>query len=1044
MRKLVFNLAFLAMVISSYAQEKAFSLQNQPDKRIEINRQFTLPGLIEPFTDPDPISGLVISGDITLNADSSLVRVILVDDQYNEYLVYEIYPLIADSRNFLINEIGEETTILNNVVPSGIRIEMIDATFHLTEMVTSRAVPFARAMDSKLQQEQSNAKILKINRNLEERNIPWIAGETSISQLSYQEKKALFGGTLPNLHGFEYYTGGIFVMPGALEDESEIDYNAVTAGLGDSPYVKEFSWTDCHGQNWVTPVKNQGSCGSCWAFAAAGATELMANLYYNQRLNLDLSEQQIVSCANAGSCSGGYVPRALDYIRTTGVVNEDCFPYTASNGICSNICQNPTERIRIASYQNYLEISDNNLRKLILEGAMALGIIPWRHAITLVGYKTLNAGDKVYIKSSEASRWVIIDQNSALIGQTAWLIKNSWGSWWGDNGYAYIVTNLTDIWPHHTCKLIGPVNSMNRGSSDIACTDNDGDGYYSWGIGPKPLYCPPCPDEPDGDDSNACMGPRDVYGNLQSLSTPQPNAENVTVFSGQAVPNLMAIGSNIRWYSDYELSNLVYSGNSFPSGHTSVGIYTYYVTQTLSDCESVTLPVYLSILESISPPEVENEDVCQGKPGMLQASGESIRWYGDPQLNSLLYEGNDYIPSLVEPGSYKFYVTQTIEGIESPYSLAEYFIIEAPQPVYVDDKTFCSDSGLFMYAEGSEITWYSGNFGSELYDERNQRTYRTVNIGQQVWMAENLDIGISIAGSEMQQNNGIIERYHYNNDPAYGSSHGGLYQWEEMMAYTTEIGAQGICPAGWHIPSHEEWQTMEMALGMDEEEATSLGLRGTNEGAMLKEGGSSGFESLFGGKRNVDAYFESMDYYATYWTSDGYTRTLSNLFDQVYASRGDDIKDGYSVRCVLDDSAYVSYGRKLDVSDYTPGDYTFYVTNTYVGCVSLPDTATLSLRETPAPPVVSDVEVCVMEEGPILHAPGENVKWYHPISNVSFEDERNGKVYNTLSFGKQVWMAENLDFGIMIDGSLEQSDNQLAEKYYYNNDPPLSFLPSMH
>ena len=162
MRKLVFNWAFLAMVISSYAQGKAFSLQNQPDQRIEINRQFTLPAQIDPFTDTDPISGLVISGDITLNADSSLVRVILIDKQYNEYLVYEIYPLIADSRNFLINEIGEETTILNNVVPSGIGIEMIDASFHLTEIVSSRAVPFARAMDSNLQQERSNAKILNI------------------------------------------------------------------------------------------------------------------------------------------------------------------------------------------------------------------------------------------------------------------------------------------------------------------------------------------------------------------------------------------------------------------------------------------------------------------------------------------------------------------------------------------------------------------------------------------------------------------------------------------------------------------------------------------------------------------------------------------------------------------------------------------------------------------------------------------------------------------------------------------------------------------
>ncbi len=1040
MKKLVLNLAVMVMVLSSYAQENVFSLQNQADQRIRITQQFTLPAQIEPFTNPDPISGLVISGNIILNADSSLVRVILMDKQYNEYLVYEVYTLLADSWTFSISERGEETTMLNNVEPSLLKIELIDASFQLTEIVTSKTDPGARAMSANRQQEQSRAKITKINQKLEEGNIPWIAGETSISLLSYQEKKAYFGGSLPNLNGFEYYTGGIFVMPGALEDESEINTSAVSSGAGDSPYVKEFSWTDCHGQNWVTPVKNQGACGSCWAFAAVGATELLVNLYYNQSLNLDLSEQQIVSCANAGSCSGGYVPAALQYIRSAGVVEENCFPYSATNGVCSNMCLNPDERIKIGSYQNYLERTDNNLKKLILEGAMAIGIIPWRHAITLVGYKTLNAGDRVYIKSSETSRWVTIDNNSSLIGQTAWLIKNSWGSWWGDNGYAYIVTNLTDIWPHHTCKLFGPVTSMNYGTSDIACTDMDGDGYYTWGIGPKPAHCPPCPDEPDGDDSNACVGPRDIYGHLQSFSTPQPTAENVTVFSGQTVPDLTAIGNDIKWYRDYDLSIQVYAGNSFPSGHTSVGIYTYYVTQTLSDCESVALPVYLSILKSISPPEVENEQVCQGKPGLLHASGENIKWYSDPQLNIRLYEGNDFTPPDTEPGSYKFYVTQTIEGIESPYSLAEFFIIQAPLPVYVDDKTFCTDSGLFMYAEGNIITWYSGNVSNELYDERNGRTYQTVNIGRQVWMAENLDMGTEIPGSQMQLNNDLIEKYQYNDDADLGSSYGGLYQWEELMAYSTEIGSQGICPAGWHIPSHEEWQKMEIALGMSEEEAARLGLRGTIEGALLKQGASSGFESLFGGKRNTDGYFESMDYYATYWTSDGYTRTLSNLFDQIYASKGDEPENGFSVRCILDDSAFVSHGRKLDVSSFTPGDYTFYVTNTYSGCVSLPDTARLHLRETPEPPVVSDFELCAMEDAPILLAEGENVKWYHDIPEGIYEDDRNDKAYNMLRYGKDVWMGENLDIGTMINGSMDQTENQIIEKYYYNNDPSLGAI----
>ncbi len=71
--------------------------------------------------------------------------------------------------------------------------------------------------------------------------------------------------------------------------------------------------------------------------------------------------------------------------------------------------------------------------------------------------------------------------------------------------------------------------------------------------------------------------------------------------------------------------------------------------------------------------------------------------------------------------------------------------------------------------------------------------------------------------------------------------------------------------------------------------------------------------------------------------------------------------------------------------------------------------------------MVSDVEVCTMEETPVLIASGENVKWYHAMPESPFVDERNGKEYNTLRFGRDVWMAENLDIGTMINGSMDQT-----------------------
>lgn len=1040
MKKLLLSLVLIALIIDTYSQENEFSLQNQADQKIRIIKSFIESSLLEPFIDADPISGLVISGDITLNSDSSLVRIILIDDHYNEYLVFESYTLITDSWSSSIDQIGEETTLLNYVVPTTIRIEIIDASIFLKEIITSKADTKKSVSEiGDLRQQQMQTRINKINENLKKRNIPWIAGETSISQMTYEEKKAYFGEDLPNLYGFEYYTGGIFVMPGVLDAEDETDYNSVSTDLGDSPYVKEFSWRDVHGQDWVTPVKNQSQCGSCWAFGATGATELMVNLYYNQKLDLDLSEQQLVSCSGTGSCSGGYTYRTVDYIRRVGIVEEDCFPYRATDMICNEMCKNPTERIRIGGYINHLERTDDNIRKVVLQGAATFSIIPWRHSITLCGFKTLNAGDKVYIKSSTGTRWVTIDNSSSLIGKTAWLIKNSWGTWWGDRGFAYVVTNLSDINPWHTCQLIGSVTSMNYNTSDIACLDNDGDGYYTWGIGPKPAHCPPCPDEPDGDDSNACFGPRDEYGNLQSFTTPEPSAEDATIFEGQMVPNLTAEGNNIKWYSDYKLNNLVYAGNSFATGHTSKGIYTYYVTQTLSDCESVPKAVHLIILEGVSPPETNDVEVCFGDQRLIKATGENIRWYSDTDLKVLVYEGNNYTPTVTEPAVYSFYITQTIEGIESPPSNVTYTIKQPPGPINAEDKVFCSDEGLFMYAYGENINWYTGEFSNELFDERNNRTYKIVSIGKQVWMAENLDIGVQINGTTESSDNGIIEKYYYNDDPAIGSTYGGLYQWQELMNYSTIDGSQGICPAGWHIPSNEDWKILEMELGMSQDDVDVLGIRGTDQGLQLREGGSSGFEALMAGKREPEGTFTALEYYATFWNSSGYNRTVSVHFDQVFASTSlyDTISNGFSVRCIMDDSSYVIHGNRLDVSSYNTGDYTFRVTSTYEGCESVPDTVSLSIHDTPPPPTVGDYEYCLDEEYPILTAVGENIKWYQKIVSTDFIDERDEQQYKMVQIGNQVWMAENLDFGIQINGKQESTDNEVVEKYYYNNDPTL-------
>jgi len=195
-----------------------------------------------------------------------------------------------------------------------------------------------------IQDKQRRYIIDRLNTNLRARHIPWEAGLTSVARMTYDEKKALFGGKMPNLGGFEYYVGGIFVMPDKNESK-DITKASLNSTL--DPYVQEWDWRNQHGKNWISPVKDQGSCGSCWAFATIGTLESYINLYYNRLLNYNLSEQELVSCSTSNGCGGGSIENALTYIEQNGIVLESCFSYSATNGTCSDKCTNPDEIISL-------------------------------------------------------------------------------------------------------------------------------------------------------------------------------------------------------------------------------------------------------------------------------------------------------------------------------------------------------------------------------------------------------------------------------------------------------------------------------------------------------------------------------------------------------------------------------------------------------------------------------------------------------------------------------------------------------------------------
>jgi len=359
-------------------------------------------------------------------------------------------------------------------------------------------------------------------------------------------------------------------------------------------------------------------------------------------------------------------------------------------------------------------------------------------------------------------------------------------------------------------------------------------------------------------------------------------------------------------------------------------------------------------------------------------------------------------------------------------------------------------------------------YGS-LTDSRNNKVYKTVTIGDQVWMAENLAYLPSVVGPATESH---TDPYYYvydydgtDLDAATATenyqTYGALYNWPAAMV---------ACPEGWHLPSDDEWTELLNYLGGEEVASDKMREVGSSHWPYIAEFSNndlatngSGFTALPGGNRSVlfDGSFLDLGKYAQFWTSTvapgswpWYVR-LSN--SDIYRNHYSGNYAGFSVRCVRNDILLtVTTGQVTDVtatsaicSGSVTSDGDQNVTSRGV-CWSTSENPTTSNSKTTDGTGVGDFTSNLTGLSPNTTyyvsayatnsegtAYGEQKSFTTlsdaPIEYGSFTDSRDSKVYKTVTIGEQVWMAENLAYLPSVVGPATQSGTEpYCYVYEYN------------
>ncbi len=289
-------------------------------------------------------------------------------------------------------------------------------------------------------QETQDERVKRINREIAEKGDTWVAGKTRVGGLSQGERQQLLGYKAPTVDEW------------AKVPKADL---AVSADLPTS-----FDWRALGG---VTPAKDQGGCGSCWAFAAVGQLEAFAKIY-DQRI-LDLSEQAVLDCDPwDGGCGGGWVAGALELFISDGAVSEQCIPYVAYK---HTVCTMSSCEI-LAGIDDWYGVSTAQIKQAVYDyGPISVGMFAHDYFSNYIS----GCYGADYSDTPNHAVLIVGWDDNVCGGEGAWIIKNSWGEDWGMNGFGYVKYGVCSIgssaylMDYHESDVLVHLDSPNDGEN---------------------------------------------------------------------------------------------------------------------------------------------------------------------------------------------------------------------------------------------------------------------------------------------------------------------------------------------------------------------------------------------------------------------------------------------------------------------------------------------------------------------------------------------------------------------------------------------------